>query len=172
MTHWSINWLIDWLINWLLYLLIDSVIDWLIDWLIDCLGAGPWRSVGEAGRLGVRRPGAPDRGRLAVGLRPQDEEVRVHTQGVRKVGICTYPGCLYIVRCVRTVLPYVHCMFVSFNVHCTLYVYCSFLFKLYLTNYLSLFHCSFSSSSFMKQHSSIFFLDFHPFFFGFLSFHL
>lgn len=49
----------------------------------SCPGPGSGRSQREERRLGVRGPQQPDGGRLAVGLRPQDEEVWVHPQGVR-----------------------------------------------------------------------------------------
>lgn len=47
-------------------------------------GAGAGRPLGAPGRLDLRRSEQPDGGRLAVGLRPQDQEVWIHTQGVRE----------------------------------------------------------------------------------------
>ena len=44
-----------------------------------CAGPGPRRPVSAERRLGLRRPQQPDGGWLAVGLRSQDEKIRIYT---------------------------------------------------------------------------------------------
>jgi hypothetical protein len=47
------------------------------------LGSSARRSDRAAWRLDLRRPGQPDSGRVAVGVRTQDPQVRLHPEGVR-----------------------------------------------------------------------------------------
>ena len=52
--------------------------------MIRISGPGAGRPHRAAWRLGVRGPEQPDRGRVAVVVRAQDQEVRLHTQGLRQ----------------------------------------------------------------------------------------